>query len=371
MAFSASPPMNIGIIASVRHPISEPFAGGLERHTHLLASALRRRGHAVTVFASTSADPALGAEPICDGDSLLDFSPQARRDASMLAEPFMAEHHAYLRLMLGLQSRRFDVVHNNALHYLPVAMAPALPFPLVTTLHTPPTPWLESAIASRAGGRTSGGGAHFVSVSASNARSWRAVLDACTVIPNGIDLAEWPFQPRGDKGLAVWTGRFVPEKGPHLAIDAAHAAGLPIALAGPLHDPGYFVAQVAPRLRAGDVYAGHLPHAELAELVGRAGVFLSTPCWDEPYGLVVAEALACGTPVAAFDRGAMSEILDRTSGRLAPPGDVAALAGAAREALQLDRAACRRRAEAHCSVEAMVSRYERLYEAVVAMPQAA
>ena len=331
-------------------------------HTYMLALTLRARGHCVTVFASTSADPSLGAEPICDGDSLLDFSRKAREDVSMLAEPFMAEHNAYLRLMLRLGERGFDVVHNNALHYLPVAMAPALPSPLVTTLHTPPTPWLESAIASR----TSEGNTHFVSVSAANARSWSPTVGACAVIPNGIDLERWAFHAEADAGRAVWSGRLVPEKGPHLAIEAAHRAGLSITLAGPLHDRTYFDEDVAARLREGDRYAGHLSHSQLAALVGQAGVFICTPCWDEPYGLVVAEALACGTPVAAFDRGAMGEILDEHSGCLAAPGDVDALSEAIHAALHLDRAACRRRAETHCSVQTMVDRYERLYETVVA-----
>ena len=331
-------------------------------HTYMLASTLRVRGHGVTVFASTSADPSLGVEPICDRDSLLDFSQKAREDVSMLAEPFMAEHDAYLRLMLRLAGQGFDVIHNNALHYLPVAMAPTLPFPLVTTLHTPPTPWLESAVASRTSDRNT----HFVSVSASNARSWGSAVGACAVIPNGIDLERWTFQPNADPGRAVWTGRLVPEKGPHFAIEAAHQAGLSITLAGPLHDRAYFEKEVAPRLREKDRYAGHLSHRQLAALVGQAGVFVCTPCWDEPYGLVVAEALACGTPVAAFDRGAMNEILDERSGCLAAPGDVEALSKAIQSALCLDRAACRQRAETHCSVQTMVDRYERVYERVVA-----
>lgn len=358
--------MKIGIVASVRHHIGEPFAGGLEMHTYLLAARLRARDHEVVVFASASSDPALGVEAISAARAAPDFSPEARADPSMLAEPFMAEHHAYLDLMLRLPRRGFDVVHNNALHYLPVAMAGALPCPFVTTLHTPPTPWLESAITCN----QAAANAAYVSVSRSNAASWTASLSAsrtsCEVIPNGIDLARWRFRPAADAGLAAWSGRLVPEKGAHLAIDAAHAAGLRIALAGPRHDPAYFEDEVAPRLSPADTYAGHLDHDALAALIGRAGVFLCTPCWDEPYGLVVAEALACGTPVAAFDRGAMREILDAQTGRLAPPGDAEALGRAALEAQTLDRAACRRRAEAHCSARVMVDRYEALYARLTA-----
>ena len=153
----------------------------------------------------------------------------------------------------------------------------------------------------------------------------------------------------------------MPEKGPHLALRTAHAAGLKLVLAGPIGNSDYFTTAVKPLMGPEDRYVGHLVHSDLADLVGSAGVLLATPCWEEPYGLVVAEALACGTPVAAFNRGAMPEILDELTGRLAEPGDVEGLARAALEARTLDRRNCRRRAEQHCSDETMADRYEAMY----------
>ena len=91
-----------------------------------------------------------------------------------------------------------------------------------------------------------------------------------------------------------------------------------------------------------------------------------SPCWDEPYGLVVAEALACGTPIAGFARGALPELLDDSCGVLVAPGDVDALAGAIRAAAHLDRAAARRHAVRTCSVETMVDGYERIYHELAA-----
>jgi glycosyltransferase involved in cell wall biosynthesis len=214
--------------------------------------------------------------------------------------------------------------------------------------------------------RAPAGNARFVAVSASTAEQWRPKVHVDQVIHNGIDLTTWSFHAVADREVAVWTGRIVPEKAPHLALQAAHAAGLRLHLAGPIGDPDYFAQEVEPLLRADDRYLGHLRHRELVRVVGSAGVLLCTPCWEEPYGLVVAEALACGTPVAAFDRGAMRELLDERSGRLAPSGDVTGLAGAALAARDLDRADCRAHAEAHCSVEVMVDRYEQLYDALLA-----
>lgn len=350
--------MRVGIIASARHPIREPFAGGLEMHTHALATGLRARGHEVTVFASGDSDPDLGVDPVCPVASRLDLSHAAETDPSMLSRRFMEEHHAYLHLLLRLPGQGFDVIQNSSLHYLPVAMAGSLPVPLVTTLHTPPTPWIESAIDTAPGPSN----ATFISVSEHNATSW-ARLPIEGIIPNGVDLRAWPYSASGDPGLAIWTGRIVPEKGAHLAVEAAHAAGLRIQLAGPA-DPDYLHDEVVPRLGPADELLGHLTQAALAGAVGRAGVQLTTPCWDEPFGLVVTEALACGTPVAAFDRGAISEILTDDCGRLATPGDVGSLARAAQEALALDRSAGRRHVETHFTIEAMVDRYEQLYTTV-------
>jgi glycosyltransferase involved in cell wall biosynthesis len=352
----------IGIIASARHPIAEPFAGGLEVHTHALATGLRARGHEVRVFASATSDPELGVDPVCTTESRLDLSPAARLDVSTLSHRFMEEHHAYLHLMLRLGDSEWDVVQNNSLHYLPPAMAACVPAPFVTTLHTPPTPWLESAVSVGPPEPN----AHFVAVSEHTAEQWGTNVQVGGVIPNGIDLHRWSFRSGGDRDTAVWTGRIVPEKGTHLALEAAHAAGLRLVVAGPVGDAAYFADEVQPRLEPRDRYAGHLDHDDLAELVGSAGVLLCTPCWEEPYGLVVAEALACGTPVAAFDRGAMRELVDEDCGRLAARDDVDGLARAALEARSLDRRACRTQAERHCSVEVMVDRYEQLYAGLLA-----
>lgn len=354
--------LDIGIVASARHSIREPFAGGLEAHTHLLATGLRERGHSVTVYASADSDPEIGLEALCPRDSALDLSVAAEADPSMVARPFMDEHHAYLSLMLRLPARRHDVVQNSSVHYLPVAMGPSLGGRMVTTLHTPPTPWIESAV-SIAGRRAD---STFVSVSRSNARAWGHAAPVRRVVPNGIEVERWPYVSHPTPGLAAWTGRLVPEKGPHLAIRAAREAGLDIVLAGPLAHPGYYEREVVPLLGPHARYEGHLTQSETAALVGGAAVAMITPCWEEPYGLVVAEALACGTPVAAFDRGAVGEIVDGATGRLAPAGDVPALAAATLAATHLDRRACRRRAEEHCSLEAMVSAYESVYSEVAA-----
>lgn len=347
--------LRICLIASSRFPVAEPFVGGLEAFTYTLARSLTMRGHEVALFAARGSDPRLKLE-LLDVD-VFEPTPLARSDVSAPPEQWMQEHHAYLRLMLGLAAsgrERFDVVHNNSLHHLPVAMSPAMDLPLLTTLHTPPTPWLESAM--RIGSRR----ARFVAVSEFTARQWSGYTDA-RVIPNGVDTAVWKPGPGGRS--AVWFGRLVPEKGPHLAIDAARRAGIPIDLAGPVLDRAYFDAEIAPRLGPDVQHVGHLDSASLAELVGGSAVAVATPRWDEPYGLVAAEAMACGTPVAAFDRGGIAESITTVSGRLAPGDDVNALARAIRDAAALSRADTIAHAVRHCSLDSMVRAYEAEYSA--------
>jgi len=333
----------IGVIAHLRHAIREPFAGGLEMHTHALCVRLRERGHDVTLFAASgSSDP--GLEAISDPVPISD-------------ENFAIEHRAYLGLMTSLRSRFFDIIHNNALHYLTVALADGLPMPMITTLHTPPFWELEGSM------RLSQPRRHcYVAVSDAIRRAWQPVAPIEEVIPNGIDLDLFEFREIPDvEPYWIWFGRIVPEKGLHLALQAARLAGVKLRFAGPILDRAYYDELILPAIDDDVRYLGHLAHAELVASIAGARAFLFTPLWDEPYGLVVAEALACGTPVAAFARGAVPDLLNESCGVLVAPDDVTGLAAAARSAERLDRSACRTRAVQIGDGRAMISRYENLY----------
>ncbi|MBA2497193.1 MAG: glycosyltransferase [Acidimicrobiia bacterium] len=347
------------MLASARFPIAEPFAGGLEAHTWALARQHDVDGLKVTLYALPGSDPVFQVAPLPAPPVL---SSDARADLSIGPEAAMGEHHAYLGAMLDIAERadEFDVVHNNAIHHLPVALAATLTQPIITTLHTPPTAWLESAILLRGPHRAGA----FVAVSRATAAAWHHLLGDVPVIRNGIDLAAWSPGPGGPH--AVWTGRLVPEKAPHLAIDAARRAGVGIRLAGPRHDPVYWRDEVEPRLGPDARWVGHLDCAALRRLVGGSCVTLLTPDWDEPFGLVALESLAAGTPVAAFARGGITDIVDDAGGRLVPAGEVDALAAALRSCARLDRRGVRRRAEAIGCVQRMAAEYRDVYRKLLA-----
>lgn len=351
--------LRIALIASSRFPISQPFAGGLESHVWHLARALAGLGHQVSLFAADGSDPEFDCSKL--RVRKLALSPAAQCDSSMPAHEFMADHHAYLTLMLqlsGTETGTFDIIHNHSLHHLPVAMAPLLTTPMLTSVHTPPTPWLESAIDV-----TGGAGTRFAAVSRHTADSWGHVIDDITVVANGVDIHGWPLGPGGTR--LVWFGRLTPEKGTHLAIAAARRAGMSLDIAGPVSDTAYFAQRIAPELDENVRYVGHLDQHALSRLVGTSAAALVTPMWDEPYGLVVAEAMSCGTPVVAFARGGVPEILSPQGGRLVAPDDVDAMAAAVPAVLDLDRTQVHRHARLRCSSSAMVSSYIDLYRAMI------
>jgi glycosyltransferase involved in cell wall biosynthesis len=353
------PALRIALIASARFAIREPFAGGLEAHTWALARGLTRLGHEVTVFAGAGCDPELGARELTA--TPLRISAAARADVSMVAQTWLEEHHAYLELMLELGEharRMFDVVHNNSLHHLPVAMARLLGVPVISTLHTPPTPWLESALL------VGPCPVVFTAVSTHTARAWRHVVPDVRVIRNGVDLDRWRPGPGG--GPLAWSGRLVPEKGADLAIRAARLAGMPLELAGPIGDREYFTTRIRPLLGRNVRYHGHLRQEELAALLGSASACLVTPRWDEPYGLVAVESLACGTPVCGFARGALPEVLNGRCAVLTRPDDVRQLARAIPAAVGLSRRHARAHAAAHCSQDRMIDTYQDLYRELAA-----
>lgn len=342
-------PLRVLLVAPERHALRQPHAGGLEAVVWNRARWLRSRGHEVVLCAAAGSD-LLGPNPSLHlpsprwtraADASDSEYPEGHRRAMAAAFARVADHIA--------RDGGIDVVDNHSLHGAPVRWSRTLGIPVVTTLHTPPLPDMVVAASAL------GGAPHrFLAVSQYTAQAWSAEGIDAIVIPNGVDTDHWTAGAGGSDW--VWSGRIVPEKAPHLAIRAARAAGARIVLAGRIGDEGYFAREVRPLLGPDARYAGALRQPELNALVGAAAVALVTPVWSEPFGLVLAEALATGTPVAAFDSGGIREVLSRMPGTaVVPAGDVVALsrAASALAAAGADiatRRAVRRAAEARYSL---------------------
>ncbi len=287
------------------------------------------RGHDVVLFAAGDSDPRFTIDPVIPVHHEHAFPGlEHRGDARLVTHVDGGYAAACDRIAAG----GFDVLHNNSLSRLPLEHRRLAAMPTVTSLHVPPYDALRWFV------QNSLVPAHRITVTSEAQRvAWwpEASPPDVSVLPNGVDPAAWPYQPRGDGG-AVWSGRITPIKGTHLAIAAARRAGLPLTLFGPVEDRDYWSAQIAPRLGGPIRYAGHLSGAALAHEIGRASVFLFTPCWDEPFGLVAIEAMACGVPVAGIAMGAAREVVGE-AGSLAPLNDVPALAAAIGAALAIPR----------------------------------
>ncbi|WP_010219186.1 glycosyltransferase [Sphingomonas sp. PAMC 26621] len=350
--------MRIAILGHVRQRIGQPFAGGMESHCWHLATGLRARGHDVVLFASGDSDPGLPIDPVLPVHYEAQFpGAEHRGHAPLIAHIDAGYEAACDRIAVG----RFDVVHNNSLHRFPIEPRRTAVVPTVTSLHVPPYDALHWFV------RESAVPGHRLTVtSRGQLEAWwpDGAPPQASVLYNGIDPASWPYRPQGD-GHAVWCGRMTRDKGPHFAAQAARLAGIPLTLFGAIEDPEYWAAEVEPLLGETVRYGGHIAGTALADAMGRASVFVFTPCWDEPFGLVAVEAMACGVPIAAFDMGAAREVIG-PGGCFAPMGDVAALADAMIAATALPRAPQRARVEALFTRDVWLDGCEALYRAVIA-----
>jgi glycosyltransferase involved in cell wall biosynthesis len=315
-------PLRIGVVAPLRYPIRQPHAGGLESSVWNQVRTLRARGHHVVLCAPEGSDFLEGGPAEFTLPAVVWDDPAEATDTTY-PEGYLERALPALERALAwvaAHADEFDVIENHSLHGEPLSWAGRLGVPVVSTLHTPTLPDLLAHHARGPEPRST-----FLAVSDHTAREWRAAGIDSLVLPNGVDTDLWPLGPGGDD--LVWSGRLVPEKGADLAVEAARLTGRRLVLAGRVGDAAWFARAIEPHLGDRVRYVGELDQPSLAALVGRSACALVTPVWEEPFGLVIAEALAVGTPVAAFDTGGVSEVVGSSAGAgLVAMGDAAALA---------------------------------------------
>lgn len=323
--------------------------GPWELVTSLLTEGLVAGGVDVTLFATQDSVTAARLQGV---------SPHGyAEDPSMDGRVWEALHVADV----FARSAQFDLVHNQ-MDWLPLAFAAHCHAPMITTIHGFSGAGILPAYASAA--------SNYVAISDSD-RS--PDLDYVATIHHGIDLAALPFNAGGGTDLVAF-GRIHPDKGTADAIAIARAAGRPLVICGIVQDDRYFAEEVEPHID-GDLvrFLGSVGPAERADVLGSAAVLLHPIHFDEPFGLSVVEAMACGTPVVAYRRGSMAEVVDEgVTGFLIDPPDggegtdsTAAAVAAVDSAMRLDRHAVHARAAARFGVERMVTDYLRAYELVL------
>ena len=314
--------------------------GPWETVTGLLADGLTQRGVDVTLFATLDSITLARLDGVCERPY--------EEDRELDGRVWEALHVAHaLR-----RSADFDLIHNH-LDWLPLAFAGLTETPMVTTVHG-----FSSAQILPAYLRSQSA---FVSISDADRA---AALDYVATVHHGVDTATLPFSPTPDDGLVCF-GRIHRDKGTAEAIEIARAAGRPLVLCGPVQDERYFAEEVEPHVDGDRVrYLGSVGPAARAEVLGAAACLLHPIEFAEPFGLSVVESMLCGTPVVAYARGSMPELVeDGVTGVLADGVD-SAVAGIKR-AERFDRAACRQSALRRFSAERMVDDYLTVYESVL------
>jgi glycosyltransferase involved in cell wall biosynthesis len=344
---SRGPRLRIGIVAPPFLAIPPAGYGGIERVVSVLVEELAERGHDVTLFAvAGSTTNAHLVSPLTN--------PATLGDPAAMADELYHTTAAYLR------ADEFDIIHDHT------GTGPALGAvlgeitPVVHTLHSP---WTEQGrhlfglIDDRV---------EMVAISQAQ-RAANPQLHYAGVVYNGIDLAAHPFNAVKED-FVVFLGRISPEKRPEIAVDVAREAKLPLVMIIKRSEPAehaYWDEIVAPRLSDNVTVIEEPPHAMKVDLLGRARAMLFPIDWPEPFGLVMTEAMACGTPVIARPLGAAPEIVvDGVTGFLC--STPAEMVEAVISAKELRPEQCRARVERHFSAPAMVDGYERIYREALA-----
>ena len=340
--------MKIAQIAPPWFAVPPTGYGGIELVVALLADGLVDRGHDVTLFASGgSRTRAQLVSPLIDPP-----------DPALLGNPWFDAYHAvssYLTI-----ADEFDVVHDHSgiVGSAIGALQHGQP-PVVHTLHGP---WTE--LTRRYYGLLHEH-VHLVAISDAQ-RADNPDVSYAGVVHNGIQLDDYPFLEEKDEFL-IYIGHANPDKGPSIAIEVARRAGLPLAMVIKKNEPferTYWEEIVAPLLNDEvEVYEA-ITHEQKADLLSRARAMVFPIQWPEPFGLVMVEAMACGTPVVACPAGAAVELVENgVTGYLRDGVDD--LVDAVASVGNCSPVACRKRVEEHFSAESMVLGYERLFAGII------
>jgi glycosyltransferase involved in cell wall biosynthesis len=334
--------MHIAMLSPIAWRTPPRHYGPWENVASLLTEGLVSRGHDVTLFATADSQTSGTLHAVCQRGY--------EEDRSLIPKVWECLHISEL----FENTEDFEMIHNN-FDFLPLTYIGLTTIPVVTTIHGFSSPGILPVY------KKYNGKAFYVSISDAD-RS--PDLDYIKTIHHGIDIRQFDFQPAPDDYL-LFFGRIHNDKGARQAIEIARACNKKLILAGIIQDQAYYDQYVAPHIINDKViYVDSVGPSERNRLLGKACALLHPIQFDEPFGLSVIESMACGTPVIAFDRGSMPELIENgKNGFLV--GTVAEAIETVARIKEIDRTYCRRHAERHFSVDRMIDEYIQVYEMIL------
>ncbi len=334
--------MKIAMLSPVAWRTPPRHYGPWENVASLLTEGLVAAGQDVTLFATAESQTSAKLQAVCPKGY--------EEDQSIIPKVWECLHISELFDHAG----EFDIIHNH-FDFLPLTYSGLTTTPVVTTIHGFSSPGILPVY------RKYNKKSFYVSISNAD----RAPdLDYIKTIHHGIDISQFDFQPRPDDYL-LFFGRFHHDKGAREAIEIARMCGRKLVMAGIIQDMDYFEKYIKPFIDNRQViYAGSAGPEKRNHLMGKAAALLHPINFNEPFGLSVIEAMACGTPVIAISRGSMPELIeDGRNGFLIFNNDEAA--GAVDRVKELDRSDCRKTVEDHFTVDRMVTEYIQVYKMII------
>lgn len=347
--------MKIALIGAIDSQTSQNATAGTEIWTYSFMSELIKRGHNVTLFASS--DSKVDAKLISNisSDKLIDT------DTGLMSKERVAFFSIDQMIEVVRNQDSFDLVHISAYssqYYLPFVKL--LRKPVIATIHGPSLKREDAEVALPLVKNV-----NFALISKSFAGDW-GHPEKYKIIYNGINLENFSFSNLA-KNYYFCMGRIAPEKGISDAVLFATKSGQKLYIAGPITKPTYFEESIKPHLNSKIKYVGELNFNEKMKYYKSALAFLMPIKWPEPFGLVAVESMACGTPVIAYNRGALPEII--TSGQdgyLVEPDSIDGLIEATKKIGLIDRKNCRLAVETKFSISSMTDSYIKYYEDILA-----
>ena len=334
--------MRIAMLSPIAWRTPPRHYGPWESVVSLLTEELVSRGHDVTLFATGDSETSGKLHAVC--------ARGYEEDPSIVPKVWECLHISEL----FEHAEKFDIIHNN-FDFLPLTYTGLITTPVVTTIHGFSSPGILPVY------KKYNGKVFYVSISDAD-RS--PDLDYIKTIHHGIDISEFDFQPEPDDYL-LFFGRIHRDKGTREALEIARACNKKLIIAGIIQDDTYYHQYIEPRLDNNKVvYAGSVGPVQRNQLLGKATALLHPINFKEPFGLSVIESMACGTPVIAFNKGSMPELIEN--------GKSGFLVNTVNEAIDvvahisdIDRACCRRRFEQHFTTNRMVEEYIQVYETIL------